>query len=60
MKLLRDVRRDDLAAAIDAKLLEVKVQQAWLDERDWKGRIKRLDRKVTGGMLMKLRNFVQG
>ena len=60
MKPLRDARRDDLAAAIDAKLLEVKVQQAWLDERDWKGRIKRLDRKVTGGMLMKLRNFVQG
>ncbi len=60
LKPLRDAHRDDLATAIDAKLLEVKVQQARLDERDWKGRIKRLDRKVTGGMLKKLRNFVQG
>ena len=60
VKLLRDVHRDDLADAIEAKLLEVKAHQAWLDESDWKGKIKRLDRKVTGGMLIKVKNFVQG
>jgi hypothetical protein len=60
LKLLREIRREDLAAAIDEKLLEVKRQQDWLDERDWKGRIKRIDRKVSGGRLMKLRNIFQG
>ena len=59
VELLRAAHRDDLAVAINAKLLEVKAHQAWLDERDWKGRIKRFDRKVTGGMLRKLRNFAQ-
>lgn len=60
LRLLREIRRDDLATVIEAKLLEVKKYQDWLEERDWKGRIKRIDRKVTGGRLMKLRNIVQG
>ena len=57
---LRDAGRNDLAAAIDKKLLEFQAHQARLNGRDWRGRIKRLDRKATGGMLRKLKNFVQG
>ena len=57
--LLRAACRDDLASAIDVKLLEIKAHQAWLDESDWKGRIKRLDRKFTGGIFRKLGSFTQ-
>jgi hypothetical protein len=43
--------RDDLVAAIEAKVAEYAQWRKWKDERDWKGRLKRIDRRVFQGAL---------
>jgi len=42
--------REDLVCAIKRKLDSARRLDAWLAERDWKGRLKRLDRVVTRGL----------
>ncbi len=44
--------RKDLVEAIRAKLADSRRLELWLQERDWKGRLKRLDRRLTGGFGM--------
>jgi hypothetical protein len=43
--------RSDLARAIQAKLSEFERRQLWQQEKDWKGLIKRLDRRFLRGAL---------
>ena len=42
--------RSDLARAAESKLREARRLDAWLDESDWKGLLKRLDRRLARGM----------
>lgn len=43
--------RQDLVKVIASKSREYRGHQAWLEERDWKGSIKRFDRKFLGSGL---------
>ena len=52
---LRERGRDDLVAALEKKLREVASYQRRLEERDWRGLLKRFDRTVTGGRLLRLK-----
>ncbi|NLE43536.1 MAG: hypothetical protein GX620_02340, partial [Chloroflexi bacterium] len=45
--------RHDLAAVIERKLSEYERHLAWQEERDWKGVIKRFDRKRLGSSLFR-------
>jgi len=51
---LKTLRRDDLAAVIEAKCNELERHIAWEEERDWKGAVKRFDRKWLGGNLFRV------
>ncbi|MGH9441635.1 MAG: hypothetical protein ACRD16_05130 [Thermoanaerobaculia bacterium] len=42
--------RGDLSQSIQAKLADASRLELWLEERDWKGRLKRLDRRFAGGL----------
>ena len=48
---LRAAGRDDLVQAIEAKVAEYAGWRKWKDERDWKGAIKRFDRRWLGGVV---------
>jgi hypothetical protein len=56
---LRARGRDDLADVIEAKLDRLPKYLAWKEERDWKGSIKRFDRRALGGRLCQLRGIVK-
>jgi hypothetical protein len=45
--------RADLAKVIEEKSAQFHRYQAWVEERDWKGAIKRWDRKYLGSSLFK-------
>ena len=47
--------RGDLVAAIEAKLQEIARLERWSADEDWKGRLRRLDRRFLGGRLVALR-----
>lgn len=49
---LRREGRHDLAAEIDAKLAEMDRVRAWMGDAGWKGRLRRLDRKLFGSALL--------
>lgn len=42
--------REDLIRAIRDKLAEARCLEAWLHELDWKGVLKRADRRLSGGL----------
>ncbi|MBN1875876.1 MAG: hypothetical protein JXA33_16760 [Anaerolineae bacterium] len=50
---LADRGRRDLVEVIERKLAEHQRYLAWTDEKDWKGIVKRFDRKWLGGRLFK-------
>lgn len=50
---LREMGRLDLVEAIEEKSARYHKQLAWEQERDWKGAVKRFDRKWLGGALFK-------
>ena len=52
---LRGRGRDDLAAAIESKLDESRRLQRWHADAGWKGRLRRLDRRLLGGRLLAAR-----
>lgn len=54
MPALEALGRIDLVKVIQDKFAELRKQQAWEEERDWKGRIKRLDRRYFGTTLSHL------
>ena len=41
--------RRDLSRAVSKKLREARRHQAWLAEKDWKGLVRRADRRLLGG-----------
>jgi hypothetical protein len=45
------IGRDDLARAVQNRLREARRFRAWRDETDWKGTIKRFDRRYLGGLV---------
>ena len=52
--------RSDLAAAIRAKLDDARRLEAWLRERDWKGLLKRADRRFSGGLGLRALRAIRG
>ena len=46
---LRELGRDDLAKAIEERSARYRRHLAWEEERDWKGAVKRLDRRFLRG-----------
>jgi len=59
MPALEAVGRVDLVEVIQDKFAGLRKQQAWEDERDWKGRIKRLDRRYFGATLFHIYNTIK-
>jgi len=51
---LRKTGRYDLVEAIESKLAEYDKYRAFAEERDWKGAVKRFDRRFLNGLLFKL------
>lgn len=48
---LMAIGRSDLVHAIELKSKEFRKRQTWAEERDWKGAVKKLDRKFLGSGL---------
>ena len=46
--------RADLVAAVREVIARFRRWHAWKEERDWKGRVKRIDRRWMGGLLSRL------
>ncbi len=57
---LKRAGRVRLARAITDKLAEARKHRAWIEERDWRGRIRRFDRKRLGGLLLKTSRRIRG
>jgi hypothetical protein len=49
--LLAQQGRKDLVAVLEEKLAEYDRHQHWMREEDWKGAVKRLDRRLLGARL---------
>lgn len=56
---LTDIGRLDLVEAIEAKVEHFDRYLAWKEERDWKGNIKRFDRRYLGGNVTRVREKVR-
>jgi hypothetical protein len=52
---LETAGRPDLARATSRFLSRARRQRRWEEERGWKGRLRRLDRRYLGGALRRLR-----
>ena len=52
---LRVAGRDDLIAVIRRKLEQAERSKRWLEDSGWRGRLRRVDRKITGGRIVGLR-----
>lgn len=50
--------RADLVAAIEDRLAEMRRLAAWSEDAGWKGSLRRLDRRVFGGRILKTRRRV--
>jgi hypothetical protein len=59
MPALEALGRMDLVAVIQDKLAGLRQQQAREEERDWKGHIKRLDRRYFGANLFRLYHTIK-
>ncbi|HWC65481.1 MAG TPA: hypothetical protein VG777_05315 [Thermoanaerobaculia bacterium] len=57
---VRAIGRDDLARPIDEKLAAARRYTAWLQETDWRGSVKRLDRQFLGGALRRFYRTARG
>jgi hypothetical protein len=56
---LRDAGRSDLADEVELKLAHAERTQMWFADAGWKGRIRRLDRRILGGAALELRRRLQ-
>jgi len=45
------IGRDDLARAAQERIREDRTFRSWREEKDWKGAVKRLDRRYLGGLV---------
>jgi len=52
---LRRRGRDDLARVVEALLVDGRRRADWFRERGWKGGLRRLDRRLLGGRLLRAR-----
>ncbi len=52
--------REDLSRAVGRLVARSRRHQRWLDERDWKGRVRRFDRKHLGGVLLRASRRLRG
>jgi hypothetical protein len=51
--------RHDLVQVIEIKLAEYEKLQAWKEERDWRGVIRRFDRNYLGSNVIRFRNLLR-
>ena len=56
---LESVGRHDLSQAVSRKLRKARRHQAWLEERDWKGWLRRADRRLLGGRLTRMTRAIR-
>ena len=59
LPLLREGKRDDLAAAVERQLAQADVEAKWFEDAGWKGKLRRADRRWLGGRLMTLRRALR-
>jgi len=52
LDLLRRRGRNDLVAVIEPRLADARRSVRWFDDRGWKGRLRRVDRRLFGGRLL--------
>jgi len=52
---LREKGCRDLADAVDRKLASAERTRQWFDDAGWRGRVRRLDRRILGGRALELR-----
>jgi hypothetical protein len=52
---LHAIGRSDLARATNAFLSRARRQRRWEEERGWRGRLRRLDRRYLAGALQRLK-----
>ena len=55
LPLLAERGRADLAAAIRERLEEMRRFGRWAHDEGWKGRLRRVDRRIFGGNMLKAR-----
>ena len=49
-----------VAGALERKLAAARRVRAWLDETDWKGRLRRVDRRLFGGAVARISRTLRG
>jgi hypothetical protein len=59
LPLLRDGKRDDLAAAVERQLEDASRAGEWFQDAGWKGKFRRADRRWFGGRMMALRRALR-
>jgi hypothetical protein len=57
---LNAIGRKDLAAAVRRLIARAQRRQRWLEERDWKGKVRRFDRAHLGGILLRASRRARG
>ena len=57
---LRAKGRADLAAAAEITLRNARRKLDWLDDRGWKGGLRRIDRRILGGRLLRASRAIRG
>jgi 7-cyano-7-deazaguanine synthase in queuosine biosynthesis len=57
---LRRRGEHEIARAIDRKLAAARRLEGWFAERDWRGRLRRLDRRLLGGAVLRLSRRLRG
>jgi hypothetical protein len=57
---MEEIGRRDLAEAIRRRLADARRYYRWRDEEDWKGRLRRFDRRILGGRITSASRRVRG
>jgi hypothetical protein len=57
---LRALGREDLAQAVERLVARARRKERWLEERDWKGAVRKFDRKRLGGVLLRTTRRIRG
>ena len=57
---LRALGREDLARAVERLVARARRKERWLEERDWKGAVRKFDRRHLGGVLLRASRRMRG
>lgn len=57
---LRALDREDLARAVERIAVRARRKERWLEEHDWKGTVRKFDRKHLGGALLRVSRRLRG